>query len=213
MAAASGRKLARAGTDAAHLAQVAAAPVEDHHAVVAVAVRDVHAAAFSRYGVRVWIHGNVRRTMQERAAEALGRRVPGANAVSRVTEELRPDLQQQVAVVAVLLDHTISIAADPDIVFVIDETAMGAVRQNRVLASVRLSGRNQRRITPGAHHIAFGVELDHRRRSLGLERAPESTGLRVCSANAFRGNEAACLEAAGDDEQVILRVDAGPAGF
>src|SRR5438034_1132100 len=81
MAAAARCELARAGTDATHLAQVAAAPVEHHHAMVAVSIRDVHAAAFSRYGVRVWIHGNVRRTMQESAAEALGRRVPGANAV------------------------------------------------------------------------------------------------------------------------------------
>src|SRR5205823_12827877 len=70
MAAAARCELTKAGTDAAHLAKVAAAPVGHYHAMVAVSIRDVHAAAFSRYGVRVWIHGDVRRTMQQGLAAA-----------------------------------------------------------------------------------------------------------------------------------------------
>src|SRR5229473_7104005 len=90
---------------------------------------------------------------------------------------------------------------------------MDAVRQDRVLAGVGLSGGDQRRVTPGARHVAFGIELDDRRRRLGLEWPAESTAVRVCSAHALRGSETARLEAAGDDDEVVLRVDAGPAGF
>src|SRR5207302_6116246 len=95
MAAAGGGELSRAGAHAAHLAQVASASVEHHHAVVAVAVRDIYAAALSGFRIRVGIDGDIRGTMQERVAEAFGGRVPGANAVRRVTKELRPDLEQQ----------------------------------------------------------------------------------------------------------------------
>src|SRR5438270_8811853 len=140
MTAAAGGELPRAGAHAAHLAQVVSASVEHRHAVVAVAVGDIYAAALSGFRIRVGIDGDICRTMQECVAEAFGGRVPSANAVRRVTKELGPDLKQQgAAVVAPLLDHTIPVAADPHIVFVIDEAAMGAVRQNRVLASVRLS--------------------------------------------------------------------------
>ena len=53
----------RTGTRAhfAHLAQVVAVLVEDDYAVVAVAVRNVHATALPCSRIRVWIHRDVRR--------------------------------------------------------------------------------------------------------------------------------------------------------
>ena len=183
--------------------------------MIAVAVRDVHAAAFTGDRIRVGIDGDVRRPVQQRLAAAFEGRVSAASHCRRVVAgKLSADLEQLgAAVVAPLLHDAIRIAADPDIVLVIDEAAVDAVRQNRVLARVRLSGRNQRRVTPGVRHIAFGIEFDHRWGRLGLERPPERAGVRVGSAHALRGRKAARLEATGHDDEVILRVDAGPAGF
>ena len=70
MAAAARCELARAGTDAAHLAKILPAPVKHRYAVIAVAVRDVHAAAFTGDRIRVRIDGDVRRTVQQGLAAA-----------------------------------------------------------------------------------------------------------------------------------------------
>src|SRR5712692_8978172 len=71
--------------------------------------------------------------------------------VGRVAETSGPDLEQhRPAVVRVLLHDSISIAGDPDVVLVVDETAMQTIRHDVSVAK-------------GVHHVSFAVELDDRR--------------------------------------------------
>src|SRR5436189_13488 len=52
-----------------------------------------------------------------------------------VALSLDSDLQQEVAVMRVFLDDAVTIAADPDVVLVIDKAAVDAIRQNLVRAN------------------------------------------------------------------------------
>ena len=96
---------------------------------------------------------------------------------------------------------------------------MGAVRQNSVLARDALgrgpqrTRRFERGVAPAIHHVAFGIEFDHRGRSLRLERPSERARTGVSSPHVLWRNQTARLEAAGDDEEVILRVYARPANL
>src|SRR5207249_4569079 len=110
-----------------------------------------------------------------------------------VTLKFLPDLQQQgAAVVGILLYDSIPIAADPNVVLVIDITAVHAVRQDGVLSynarcsnRWRRSGGNQRRIAPCIDHVAGGIELDHRRGRFRFERATQCSCARVRATDAF----------------------------
>src|SRR5437773_3541896 len=163
MAAIAGGELAGTRAHAAHLAQVCPVPVKDRHAVVAVAVRDVDIPVGR-------IHGDVRRQVQEGFTVAFRHDVRASAAAGRivVAEKLGSNLEQQgAAIVRILLHNAIAaVTADPDVVFEIDEAAVNAIRQVRVLAGVR-PGRHDRGATPAVDHVALGVELDDRRGSSG----------------------------------------------
>ena len=72
-------------------------------------------------------------------------------AVRRVEFPFGTDLQQQFAVTRILLSYRIGIAAYPQIALVIE------------VAVVNTAG-DHLRISPEIDNVAFGIELDHRRR-------------------------------------------------
>src|SRR5713101_3132478 len=197
---------------AAPVPEPLAVAVEHDHAVVAVPVRDVDAASLSGHGVRVRIHPHVRWLVQESPAVVgcgVASRVAAGIGRGVVADAAQADLQQQLAsVVRVLLDDAVSIAGDPDVVLVVDEQAMDSLRHSAQRpmarrASVaadrvdrsgpprRRGGHDVRR--PGVHHVPRPVELDDRGRWMRDHR--------------LRRHQVA-LGTAGDDEDVIVRVDA-----
>jgi hypothetical protein len=110
------------------------------------------------------------------------------------------------------MNHAIAIAADPNVVLVIDITAVNAVWQEGVLSCKWLSGGNQRselRVGPCIDHVAGGIELDHRWRRPRLERPTQRSCARVRSTDTFRRRQTARLKAARHYKNVVLRVDAG----
>ena len=138
----------------------------------------------SGHGVGTRIDPHVRRLVEQRLA------LVGARIAARVAADVvvgrpialaaRADLQQQrLAVVRVLLDDAIAVAGDPDVVLIVDEAAVDAVRQHVAIA-------------PGVDHVARLIELDHRRRRHRVERLRRVDEI-----------------AARDDEDVVARVDAG----
>src|ERR1700682_4050716 len=174
MPAARGRELAGAGARRAPLAQVAAGLVEDDHPVIPVAVRDVDVAVRR-------IHRHVRRLVQQRLAGVRA----GGFATRPVTHAPHPDRHLPDAAMRVLLDDSVFIAGDPDVVLEIDEAAVQAVRQEFEVA-------------PGVHHVPVAVELDDRRRRLPHDRLFR----RQVSRRSAGGT-------AVDREEVIVRVEAG----
>src|SRR6185295_19284762 len=100
------------------LPQVATGGVEHDHAVIAIAVGDVDAAALAgdRIPLRVDVH--VRGLVQQRVALVGGRVGPGVAArVARriVADTARPYLQQQLrAVMLVFLHDAVAVTRDPD---------------------------------------------------------------------------------------------------
>src|SRR5713101_5286706 len=135
-------ELARPKAGVPPLPQEHAVPVEYHHAVVAVAICDIDVAVGG-------IHRHVRRLFKPGPTRV--RAWIAAGPVGRVAETSGPDLEQhRPAVVRVLLHDSISIAGDPDVVLVVDETAMQTIRHDVSVAK-------------GVHHVSFAVELDDRR--------------------------------------------------
>jgi hypothetical protein len=63
----------------------------------------------------------------------------------------RADLQQQLSVRSVFLDGAVAVAGNPDVSFLIDETAVDRARDGGLIA-------------PRSDHVAVGVELDDRGR-------------------------------------------------
>src|SRR5262249_41176544 len=125
--------------------------------------------------------------------------------------ELRADLQQQrAAVVRPLLHDAVAVAGEPDVVLAINEATVSAVRQDQVLAGVRVwtpIGKgcwHQRRVAPAVDHFALAIEFDDRWR--GLRR------IRL-TANSLRRNQASSLEPARENKQMIPRIDACPTDF
>jgi hypothetical protein len=134
MAAIAGGELIGARTHAAHLAQIIAVSIKDDHAMVAIAVGDVDAAYLTGDRVRVGIDRNGRREVQEGVTVAglrggaIGARAGASRKVGSIADELGSNLEQHnAAIVGVLLNHAISVAADPDVVLVIDIAAVNAV--------------------------------------------------------------------------------------
>ena len=216
MAAIAGGELIGAGTNAAHLAQIIAVRTKDDHTMVAIAVGDVDAAHLTGDRVRVGIDRDRRREVQEGMTVAslrwgaIGTGTGTAREVGSVADELGSDLEQHnAAVVGVLLNHAIAIAADPDVVLVIDITAVHAVWQDGVLACIWLSGGNQRRIAPCINHVAGGIELDHRWRRPRFKGPTQRSCAGVRSADTFRRRQTAILKAACHYKNVVLRVDTG----
>ena len=91
------------------------------------------------------------------------------------------DLKQQIAFARVLLDDAIAVAGNPDIVLVIDEAAVDAVRQDR-------------RLTPCIHYVTVAIVLDNRR---GRDRDDCLWRDQTVIVTAVHG------------ENVVVRVDAG----
>src|SRR4029450_51172 len=110
MAAVASGELTRTVAHAAPLAQVGSFAVEDHHAVVAVAGRDVDVTVGG-------IHGHVRRLVGERLARGwVAPRYAASVAVcGPVAHSSCADLKQQIAFARVLLDDAIAVAGNPDI--------------------------------------------------------------------------------------------------
>src|SRR5262245_56625300 len=111
---------------AAPLAEVGSAAVEDHHAVVAVAVGNIDVTVGG-------IHGDVRGLVEESLAlvcVGVGPRVAASVVVCRpIAHSLSTDLQQSgAAVVAVLLHDAVPVAGNPNVVLVIDEASVDAIR-------------------------------------------------------------------------------------
>ena len=184
--------------DATPLAQPRARRAEHDDTMIAVPVGDVDTAAFSRHRVRVRIDVHVGRLVQQRVAH-VGERVAAGVAALTVDQDRRnggrvervvaespgPDLQERQgrAVVRILLHDAVAVAGDPDVVLVVDEAAVNAVGQDIPVA-------------PRVHDVPRGVELDDGSRGNGVQR--------------FRRVDEI---AAGHDEDVVLRIDAGPRDF
>jgi hypothetical protein len=71
-----------------------------------------------------------------------------ARSIDGVELATRTDLQEQLAVGRILLDHGIGIARDEDVAHAIDETAVDRIRHRGL-------------ITPRPHDVAIRVELDY----------------------------------------------------
>src|SRR5258708_11268205 len=85
----------------------------------------------------------------------------------------------------VLLEDSIAVAGDPDVVLEIDEVAVQAVRQDLEIA-------------PGVHHVPRAIDLDDRRRRFPHDRLfPRQVSRRSAGGTAV------------DREEVIVRVEAG----
>ena len=128
-----------------------------------------------------------------------GAAVPAADGEClAVAHALGADLQQELPVVAVLLDDAVGVAGDPDVVLVVGEAAVQAFRHH-LRAAAR---REERGVAPARHDVAGGVVgHDRRRRHAGLLLE----GMELA--------ERALLPAAVEREDVVVRVDAGAADF
>src|SRR4051812_27584483 len=145
-AAATDGDLIVARADAAELAQIISPGVEHDHAMIAIPIGDIDAARLTRDRVGVRVDRNGCRQIEILMAEACpgdiastrpsarNRRVGVRGHVSAgaaVALELLPDLQQhRAAIMRVFLDDAVAVAADPNVVLIIDITAMHAVRQH-----------------------------------------------------------------------------------
>ena len=102
--------------------------LEYDHAVVAVAVGHVHAAALMRHRIRIRIDPDIGRLVDQRMAHVRERVAAAVAAGIRrrvVADVVDPDLiQPRRAVVRVFDLHAVAVAADPDVVLVIDEAAV-----------------------------------------------------------------------------------------
>ncbi len=117
-----------------------------------------------RVGLRIDIH--VGRVVQQgpaavvagRPARRIGR--VGRQRLRSVAPPLLADLQQHLrAVVTPFLYDAVPVAGNPDVVLVVDETAVEPIGQGP-----RATVGQQRGIAPRVHHVAVGVVLDDRRR-------------------------------------------------